>query len=121
MAKHIVNSYDQELSLLTEAIVSMGMLVKDLLMLANKSLQNAPDNFCEQATSTDKIINQYDLEIEQQAISILALRQPMAIDLRQAVSALKLAVIMERMGDLAKNVTKRAAQINTNISDDIKK
>jgi phosphate transport system protein len=120
VANHIVHSYDQELNLLTEAIVNMGLLVKDLLNLANDSLQDPTKSLVEQAKSTDKIINNYNLEIEQQAINLLALRQPMAIDLRQAISALKLAVIMERMGDLAKSVTTRAVKITITIPEAIK-
>ncbi len=120
MANHIVNSYDKELNILTDAIVNMGSLVKDLLNLANKSLHEVDIDYVELAKSTDKKINNYDLEIEQQATNILALRQPMAIDLRQAISALKLAVIMERMGDLAKNVTKRSRRIESSLREDFK-
>ncbi len=119
-ADHIVRSYDKELNLLTNAIVNMGALVEDLIKLANKSLHTSERDFIEQANKADIIINNYDLEIEQRAIQILALRQPMAIDLRQAISALKIAVILERMGDLAKNTTMRGARVKKEYSMQIK-
>jgi phosphate transport system protein len=119
-ADHIVRSYDKELNLLTDAIVNMGSLVEDLIKLANKSLHSSHHNFVEQANKADIIINNYDLEIEQRAIQILALRQPMAIDLRQAISALKIAVIMERMGDLAKNTTMRGTRVKKEFSNELK-
>lgn len=119
MSQHIVNSYDQELFSLINAIINMGGLVKELVVIAGKSLQELDKNFIEIANITDQQINKYDSEIEQRATVLLALRQPMAIDLRQVVSALKLAVIMERMGDLAKNVAKRASKIDMEINNDI--
>ncbi|MFV9875577.1 MAG: phosphate signaling complex protein PhoU [Rickettsiales endosymbiont of Dermacentor nuttalli] len=119
MSQHIVNSYDQELSALISAIINMGGLVKELLEIAGKSLHELDKNFIEIANITDQKINKYDSEIEYRATVLLALRQPMAIDLRQVVSALKLAVIMERMGDLAKNVAKRATRMDMEISSDI--
>ncbi|AIL64887.1 Phosphate transport system protein PhoU [Rickettsiales bacterium Ac37b] len=119
MSQHIVNSYDQELSALVNAIINMGELVKELVEIAGKSLQELDKSFIDIANITDQKINKYDSEIEHRATVLLALRQPMAIDLRQVVSALKLAVIMERMGDLAKNIAKRASKINIEISSDI--
>lgn len=119
VSQHIVNSYDQELSALVNAIINMGELVKELVEIAGKSLQELDKSFIDIANITDQKINKYDSEIEHRATVLLALRQPMAIDLRQVVSALKLAVIMERMGDLAKNIAKRASKINIEISSDI--
>jgi phosphate transport system protein len=120
VTKHIVHAYDKELASLSDSIVNMGKLVKDLLIIANQSLQELGTDYYEVARSTDAKINEYDLLIERQAITILALRQPMAIDLRYAVSALKLAVIMERMGDLAKNTSKRAAELTISLTDEIR-
>ncbi|MFN7038672.1 MAG: phosphate signaling complex protein PhoU [Alphaproteobacteria bacterium] len=120
MSSHIVHSYDKDLSSLTKEIVEMGLLVKEILILSNNSLQNKDLDCIDKAEEIDTKINNFDEHIEAQAIKIIALRQPMAVDLRQAVSALKLAVIMERMGDLCKNTTKRAAKIDIDIDDSIK-
>lgn len=112
MSYHIVGSYDHELASLTSAIITMGLLVEELLDIAAKSLKDNDQNYFELAQQVDNKINNHNQIIEQQAINILALRQPVAIDLRQAVSALRITVIMERMGDLAKGITKRAIKIN---------
>lgn len=120
VSDHIVHSYDKELNLLTDSIVNMGTLLGDLIRLANQSLIMISESYVEQAKNADIRINNYDIEIEQRAINIIALRQPMAIDLRHTISALKIAVIMERMGDLAKNITIRGIKIKKELSHYIK-
>lgn len=107
MEKHIVNSYDKELYKLRYSVVSMANLVKDLINIAISAIKNQDQSFVKLADSTDKKINHFDQEIENLAIQVIALRQPMAIDLRQLVAALKLAVILERMGDLSKKISHR--------------
>jgi phosphate transport system protein len=97
----------------------MGLLVRDMISLAEKSFSEIGTSFVEIAEATDKKVNNYDYEIETQALTILALRQPMAVDLRQVISAFKVAVILERMGDLSKNTTKRASMITTKMPDAI--
>jgi phosphate transport system protein len=116
--KHIVHSYDKELRSLSESIVAMGKLVREIILIADKSFQDNENDYVALAKATDKKVNNFDLQIEQQATSLLALRQPMAIDLRQVISALKIAVILERMGDLGKNTTKRAKKINAPLPED---
>lgn len=112
MGSHIVHSYDEELENITSLVVKMGLLVRDLVLIAEKSLKDHSHDFVMIAKATDKKVNNLDVEIEQQATRLLALRQPMAIDLRMAISALKVAVIMERMGDLAKNTVKRSSKMH---------
>ena len=110
MSAHTVASYDQDLLKLKNSIIDMASLVKDLIIIADKSLHKSDENFIEIANATDEKINKFDAEIEQKATSILALRQPMAIDLRESIAALKLAVILERMGDLAKHISARVGK-----------
>ncbi len=112
MGNHIVHSYDQELESITTQVIDMGLLVRDLLHIAEKALNTPGESMVESAKATDKKVNALDMQIEREAVSMLALRQPMAIDLRFAVSVLKIAVIMERMGDLAKNAVKRSAKMS---------
>lgn len=107
MEKHTVYSYDKELNKLRNSVINMAGLVKDLLTIANYAIQDPSKSFVQLANSTDSKINHFDSEVENLAVNVLALRQPMAIDLRQVISALKLAVILERMGDLAKKVSQR--------------
>lgn len=108
---HIVHSYDKDLESLVGSILNMGTLVHDLIHIANIALQEPGSHHRDEAKAIDKEVNKLDVLVERQAIALLALRQPMAIDLRIAISALKIGVIMERMGDLAKNCTKRATRI----------
>jgi phosphate transport system protein len=95
----------------------MCKLVGEIVLLADKSFQDNENDYVALAKSTDKKVNKLDLQIEQQATNLLALRQPMAIDLRYVISALKIAVILERMGDLGKNTTKRAKKIRLPLPD----
>lgn len=113
---HTVKSYDKDLQKLHTNIIEMIMLVKDMLIIANKSIQKSNEkSYVEIAYNTDLKINNLDILIENKATTILALRQPMAIDLRESIAALKMAVMLERMGDLAKHITSRV----DNISQDI--
>ena len=112
MNSHIVHSYDEELEHITGLVVKMGLLVRDLVRVAEKSLKDHDTDYVLLAKSTDKKVNSLDSDIEKHATTIIALRQPMAIDLRLAISALKIAVMMERMGDLAKNTVKRASRMH---------
>lgn len=117
--EHIVHSYDTELGDLERYMAEMGGLVIDMLKLADRAVKERTEDLAELAQSTDKKINALDTEIEKKATRILALRQPMAIDLRMAVSALRIAVIMERMGDLAKKTAKRAPLIEITLSSEV--
>lgn len=119
MINHTVNSYDKDLDSLGNAIIDMGKLVIEMLSIAKLALTDTMHEYVDQAKFTDKKINNYDIEIERKAIALIALRQPMAIDLRLVISAIKLAVIMERMGDLAKNTVKRSAKIGMSLPKDI--
>lgn len=116
---HTVESYDKDLIKLRNNIIDMANLVRDMIILADKSILEQNKNFYEIAKATDEKINRFDTEIEAKATTILALRQPMAIDLRESIAALKLAVILERMGDLAKHISQRVNKVSNNISADI--
>lgn len=105
--EHTVYTYDKELNKLRNSVINMASLVKDLLTIANYALEDPRKSYVQLANSTDWKINHFDAEIENLAVHVLALRHPMAIDLRQVISALKLAVILERMGDLAKKISHR--------------
>lgn len=116
MNHHTVASYDLELANLKSDIIAMANLVKELLHTSNKSIYNFSPELEIQAYDTDQQINSLDNLVETRAISILALRQPMAIDLRKSLAALKMAVILERMGDILKNVTSRGKNSGNDIN-----
>jgi phosphate transport system protein len=117
MEQHTVHSYDRDLEAITGSILEMGTLLQKMLEIAEESLSPKGDDYVLLALETDKQINSLDFLIEQQATSMLALRQPVGIDLRMVTSALKAAVILERMGDLAKNTVKRTARMTLPIPD----
>lgn len=108
---HTLKSYDQQLSKLTESIVEMGGLVKQMIQNALKSLMEKDPALVDIAIVTDRKINELDQKIEQLATVVLALQNPMAVDLRFVTSALKVAGSLERAGDLAKNTTKRSMKM----------
>ncbi|MEJ0042443.1 MAG: phosphate signaling complex protein PhoU [Rhizomicrobium sp.] len=87
--------------------------------LAEAQFANAIDaiarrdtSLAESAVGGDKRIDQLQIEIEDRAVKLLALRQPMAVDLRETLAAIKIASELERIGDLAKNIAKRAIVLN---------
>lgn len=119
MNQHIVQSYDHELDHLTNSILKIGAMVKEMLIIQAKAVNNAGIDYINEAENLDLKINDQDLLIEQDATTLIATRQPLAIDLRQITSAIKIAVIMERMGDLSKNITRRISPYVSDIPKDI--
>jgi phosphate transport system protein len=112
MTEHIVRSYDQELSELRQRIVEMGGFAEKILADATEALVKRNTRLAQEAITADKRLDVLQREVEDRAIMLIAKRQPMAIDLRQIVSAFRLAGDIERIGDLAKNIGKRVLAIN---------
>ena len=111
MAEHIVKSYEDELALLDRRIAQMGGMVERLLGASFDALERRDPALAEQAIAQDRVVDQMQHEIEEMVISVIARRQPMADDLRQVMSALKIIGELERVGDLAKNIAKRSLTI----------
>jgi phosphate transport system protein len=107
-SEHIVKSYDEELNHLNENILKMGGLAEALLASAIESISQRDPELAAATVREDRKIDEIETEIDQQVIRLLALRQPMARDLRNIVGALKMAPDIERVGDYAANVAKRA-------------
>lgn len=108
---HTLTSYDRQLEHLTGSILEMGVLVREMILIARQALVERDPALVDLAIARDKEINRFDHKIEQQATVVLALQNPMAVDLRYVTSALKIAVSLERMGDLAKNTAKRSVRL----------
>lgn len=109
---HIVKSFDEELAHLSDLISRMGGLAETQLEQSIEALQRRDSSLAETAIENDRKIDVLHAEVDEMAIRLLALRQPMASDLRHIVTGLKIAPIVERIGDYAKNVSKRAIAIN---------
>jgi phosphate transport system protein len=109
---HIVKSFDEELAHLSDLISRMGGLAETQLEQSIEALQRRDSSLAGTAIENDRKIDVLHAEVDEMAIRLLALRQPMASDLRHIVTGLKIAPIVERIGDYAKNVSKRAIAIN---------
>ncbi|MFV0368100.1 MAG: phosphate signaling complex protein PhoU [Hyphomicrobiaceae bacterium] len=111
MPQHIVKSYEEELSLLDTKISRMGGLAEHNLAQAFDALQRRDARQAELVIVADHAIDALERDVEEQVIEIIARRQPMANDLRHVIGALRITSDLERIGDLAKNIGKRAAAI----------
>ncbi|HTR17842.1 MAG TPA: phosphate signaling complex protein PhoU [Acetobacteraceae bacterium] len=111
-AEHIVKSYEQELNRLRDLITEMGGLVENQLAYAAASVLQHDSAAASQAVEQDVAVDTLEREVEQFVIRLLALRQPVAQDLRHIVSALKITSDLERIGDYAANVAKRSIVLN---------
>jgi phosphate transport system protein len=104
--------FDDELQMLKEKILKMGSLVEDALKSSIQALVERDKVVAERVIENDRIINTLDVEIDEESIRLIALRQPMAGDLRFITTAMKITTDLERMGDLAVNVAERALELN---------
>lgn len=109
---HIVSSFDEELDGLRSAISRMGGLVEAQLSNAIQAIAKRDDALATRCVEADNEIDDLEDQIEALTLRMLALRQPVAHDLRQILSALKTSHDLERMGDYATNVAKRASALS---------
>ncbi|QCK84335.1 phosphate signaling complex protein PhoU [Phreatobacter aquaticus] len=116
MNEHIVSAFENELRGLSQRVAEMGGLVEKQIVGAIDSLIRADVPLAEEVRRADPAIDAMQREIEETGILIIARRQPMAVDLREVVGALRIAADLERVGDLAKSVAKRAIAINGQVS-----
>ncbi len=111
MVDHIVRSYDKELATLERRIAEMGGIAEKMVVDAMDALAAGDAALAHQVVATDPRLDALQREIEEQAILTIAKRQPMAVDLREIVGAIRVAGDLERVGDLAKNISKRSILI----------
>jgi phosphate transport system protein len=107
-AEHIIKSYDEELERLNNMIVEMGGLAESQLAAAIEVVIERDSDRAIRVVEGDAQVDQLERDIDNLAIRLLALRQPMARDLREIVAALKIASDLERICDYAANVAKRS-------------
>jgi phosphate transport system protein len=112
MADHTVKAFTEQLDSLSAGVAQMGGLAETQLADAIEAIAKRDTGRAEQTIGGDKRIDQLQQAIEDQALKLLALRQPMAVDLRETLAAIKIASELERIGDLAKNIAKRAIVLN---------
>ena len=106
---HIVTAFDRDLEALQATIIKMGGLVEDAILNGADALLARDTETAEQVRKGDAAIDALEDVINEEAVRLIALRQPVSGDLRLVVSALKLAQSLERVGDYAKNIAKRTS------------
>lgn len=111
MTDHTVKSFQEELDAIAASIAQMGGLTEAQLAGAIEAVSRRDSELANLAVSQDRRIDVLEREIEARAVRVIALRQPMASDLREAISAIKIGADLERIGDLSKNIAKRALVI----------
>ena len=109
MNEHISSAYDRDLEALITLIMKMGGLVEDAILNAAQSLEKRDMELAEKIRAGDKIIDALELEINDEAARVIALRAPVSKDLRSILTVLRLAASLERIGDYAKNIAKRTS------------
>ena len=112
MNEHIVKSYEDELNTLTADCARMGGLTEAQVGDAIDAVVKRDQGLAQAVVGRDERLDVLEADIERKAIRLIALRQPMANDLRKTVAAMKIAWNLERCGDLAKNIAKRTLVLN---------
>jgi phosphate transport system protein len=111
--EHIVKQYDAELERLTGEIARMGAIAAEQLHVAIDALEARDGATARRVIDHDADIDRLEHEVSHDVVRLLALRQPMATDLREILAALRIASDIERIGDYAANVAKRSLVLNT--------
>jgi len=111
MAEHIVSSYDNDLQGLRQRISEMGGISEKMLVDSVAALARHDKLLAQTVIASDPRLDVLHREVEESAILTIARRQPLAVDLRETISAIRISGDVERIGDLAKNIAKRALAI----------
>jgi phosphate transport system protein len=111
-AEHIVHGYDEDLNALTNALSEMGGNVESMIDDAVRSIKKRDSALARLVIEQDAVVNNLQEKIDADALRMLALRHPMAADLRRVIGAIRAANDLERIGDLAEGIARRALTIN---------
>jgi len=107
-SEHIIKSYDDELQRLTNTITEMGGMAETQIAAATQAVMKRDSELAANIIEADSRVDKLETEVGTMAVRLLALRQPMARDLREILAALKIAGDLERICDYAANVAKRS-------------
>ena len=114
MQEHTVKAFDEDITRLRGLIAEMGGLAEVAIQQALDALVRGDDDLAKKVVKGDKKIDALESEIDKLAVRIIALRAPMADDLREVIAALKIAGVVERIGDYSKNIAKASKEIGPN-------
>jgi phosphate transport system protein len=104
--------FHEELEALKQTLLAMGGLVEDQIRRVMKALLERDDVMAQEVIERDRQVNTYDVEVDEQCVSLLALYQPAAGDLRFITTAMKIVTDLERIGDQAVNIAQRVLELN---------
>jgi phosphate transport system protein len=111
VTEHTVKAYDKELDALERRIAEMGGIAEKMVVDAMDALGNADVVLAHEVVATDPRLDMLQREIENVVVQTIARRQPVAVDLRELIGVIRIAGDLERVGDLAKNISKRAVKV----------
>ncbi|MEO6040863.1 MAG: phosphate signaling complex protein PhoU [Croceibacterium sp.] len=111
MAEHTVKAFDEDITRLRGLIAEMGGLAEVALEDAMQALVSGDEALAAGVVERDRKIDSLEMQVDAMAIRTIALRAPMADDLREIIAALKIAGVIERIGDYSKNIAKRVGNI----------
>ncbi|MEM9733201.1 MAG: phosphate signaling complex protein PhoU [Pseudomonadota bacterium] len=109
---HIVKAFDDDLKQIEALILEMGGMVESQITQATKALLTRDEELAIAVRKADKPIDRMESEVDELTLKVLAMRQPMADDLRAVICALKVSSNLERIGDYAKNIAKRTIPLS---------
>ena len=112
MTDHTVKAYDNELEALGRKIAEMGGIAEQMLSNAMDALATLDTSLARTTVAMDQRLDVLQRDVEEQAILTIAKRQPLAADLREIIAAIRISGDLERVGDLAKNIAKRALKLS---------
>jgi phosphate transport system protein len=112
MSEHTAKAFDVDLQELNRMIAEMGGLAEKLVADSVEALSRRDSDAAQDVVAADPSIDNLQREIEEKAVLTIARRQPMAVDLRDIVGALRVSNDLERIGDLAKNIAKRVIALD---------
>jgi phosphate transport system protein len=110
-SQHIVTSFEDDLQGLSRSIAEMGGRAEDIVERSIAALLRSDPDLAHDVIDADKRVDQMHRQIEDTAVILIARRQPLAQDLRETIAAIRIANDLERIGDLGKNIAKRALAI----------
>ena len=104
--------FDNELNMLKERVLTLGTMVETAIRDSVRSLVERDSDLARDVIKKDHLVNAIEVKIDEECVRLIALRQPMAGDLRFITTTMKITTDLERMGDLAVNIAERALELN---------